>query len=86
MAKVTFVGLQSLDFETRDGNTIQGFKLHIIYPDDNVNGLLADSKFISREACRNLGITSDILTPLIGKEVELVTNIKGKITGISPVK
>ena len=85
MAKVRLIGLQNLDFETRDGNTIQGLKLHINYPDENVMGLIADSKFISREACKNLGITVDTLSPLIGKDVELETNIKGKVTGVRPV-
>lgn len=85
MAKVNFVGLQYLDFETRDGKQIQGLKLHIIYPDENVMGLKADSKFVSRESCKNLGFTVDNLSPLIGKEVEIETNLKGSITGVRPV-
>ena len=85
MAIVRLIGLQNLDFETRDGNTIQGLKLHINYQDENVMGLMADSKFISSEACKNLGITVDTLSPLIGKNVELETNIKGKVTGVRPV-
>lgn len=85
MAKVKFVGLQNLDFETRDGKQIQGLKLHINFPDENVMGLMADSKFISRQACTNLGITVEGLTPLIGKDVELETNLKGQVTGVKPV-
>lgn len=85
MAKVNFVGLQELDFESRDGKQIQGFKLHINYLDENVMGLKADSKFVSREACKNLGLTVESLSPLIGKDVELETNLKGSITGVRPV-
>lgn len=87
MAKVNFVGLQDIDFEDRrTGNQIQGLKLHIIYPDENVMGLKADAKFVSREACKNLGFTVDSLSPLIGKEVEIETNLKGSITGVKPVE
>lgn len=85
MAKVKFVGLQNLDFETRDGNQIQGLKLHITFPDENVMGLMADSKFISREACKNLGLSVESLSPMIGQDVEIETNIKGKVTGVKPV-
>lgn len=85
MAKVNFIGLQNLDFETRDGNQIQGLKLHITFPDENVMGLMADSKFISREACKNLGLSVDSLTPMIGKEIEIETNIKGKVTGVRAI-
>lgn len=85
MAKVNFIGLQNLDFETRDGNQIQGLKLHITFPDENVMGLMADSKFISRDACKNLGLSVDSLSPMIGKEIEIETNIKGKVTGVKPI-
>lgn len=85
MAKVNFVGLQELDFESRDGKQIQGLKLHINYLDDQVMGFKADSKFVSREACKNLGLTVEGLSPFIGMEVELETNLKGSITGVKPV-
>lgn len=85
MAKVKLVGLQSLDFETRDGKFIQGIKLHFTAPDENVMGQLADSKFINSSACANLGITIDSLSPLIGKQIELDTNLKGSITGVHAV-
>lgn len=82
MAKVKFVGLQELDFETRDGEQIKGLKLHICYPDENVMGLAADSKFLNSASCRNLGLTVDTLTPMIGQDVDLETNLKGKVTGL----
>lgn len=85
MAKVHFLGLQNLDFETRDGKQIQGLKLHISYPDENVMGVKADSKFVSREACKNLGLSVDYLSPLIGKDIELETNLNGGIIGVSAI-
>ena len=82
MAKVNLCGLQPLDFETKEGNIIKGLKLHITYQDENVMGYCCDTKFLSDEACRNLGLSLDTLSPLIGEVVEIETNIKGKITGI----
>ncbi len=84
MAKVNLVGVQTLDFETKEGNTVQGLKLHLTYQDDNVMGYKADSKFISKEACKNLGITADSLSKHIGKMVDLETNISGKIVAVNP--
>ena len=85
MAIVKLVGLQNLDFETRDGKLIQGIKLHFTAPDENVMGHLADSKFINSVSCANLGITIDSLSPFIGKDIEIDTNLKGNITGVKPV-
>lgn len=87
MAKVNFVGLQDMDFDDRKtGEHISGIKLFFNYLDENVMGFKADSKFVNREACKNLGFTVDNLSPLIGKVVELETNLKGKVTGVNPVE
>ena len=52
MAKVFLVGIQDMNFPTRDGKgVIDGIALQCNYPDRNVIGLRADSKFISREIC-----------------------------------
>ena len=85
MAKAKLIGVQDMDFNTRKGDHIDGIKLHITYPDENVMGLMADGKFISREACKTYGITVDGLAPMIGKDVEFETNVKGKVTGVRPV-
>lgn len=86
MAKVHLVGIHDMDFPTRDGKgRIDGIGLQITYKDANVYGLKAESKFISRDLCNNIGFTVDYLTPFIGKTVELETNIKGKVIGISEV-
>lgn len=87
MAKVNFVGIHDMDFPTRDGKgRIDGIGLQVTYPDTNVVGLKAESKFISRELCKQVGFTVDSLTPFIGKVVELETNLSGKVVGIKEVK
>ncbi len=85
MAKVNLCGVQPLDFESDKGDTIKGLKLHVSYQDENVMGYAVDTKFVSDMACKNLGITLDDIEPLIGCVVEIETNLKGKITGITPV-
>ena len=84
MAKVHLVGIHDMNFPTRDGkDRIDGIALQVNYKDENVYGLKAESKFISRELCNNIGFTVDYLKPFIGKTVELETNLKGKVVGIS---
>ena len=84
MAKVFLVGIQDMNFPTRDGKgVIDGIALQCNYPDLNVIGLRADSKFISREICNAVGFTVASLTPFVQHNVELETNLKGKFVGIS---
>lgn len=85
MAKVNLCGVQPMDFKTREGENLQGIKLHVSYQDENVMGYAVDTKFINSKACKNLHITLDDLEPLIGQVVEFETNLKGKITGIHAV-
>lgn len=80
--KVELVGLQPLDFPSKDGGQIKGINLEINFKDDNVYGKRADAKFISDIALKNLGITLDELLPLINSEVDLELNLKGKVVGI----
>ena len=80
--KVELVGLQLLDFPSKDGGQIKGINLEINFKDDNVYGKRADAKFISDIALKNLGITLDELLPLINSEVDLELNLKGKVVGI----
>ena len=84
MAKVFLVGIQDMNFPTRDGSgRIDGIALQCNYPDRNVIGLRADSKFISREICNAVGFTKESLAPYVQHNVELETNLKGKVIGIS---
>lgn len=83
--KVKLVGLQPLDFPSKDGGQIKGINLQCNFKDDNVYGEKADAKFISDIALKNLGIAVDDLLPFIDSEVDLELNFKGKVVGISKV-
>lgn len=83
MANATLLGVQELDFETKEGNTIKGIKLHISYNDPFVYGAKADTKFLSDSLCRNIGLTASELKELVGGEIELEMNPDGKLVGIS---
>ncbi|MBQ4165717.1 MAG: hypothetical protein IJD85_05280 [Oscillospiraceae bacterium] len=85
MAKVDFIGVQDIDFYNDRGEHIDGISLFVTYKDPNVYGIKADKKFVSRDQCKNIGFTVDYLLPFVGKEVELETNLKGKVIGISDV-
>ena len=85
MAKVNLCGVQPIDFTTREGDKLEGIKLHVSFQDENVMGYAVDTKFITAKACKNLHITLDDLEPLIGQVVEFETNLNGKITGIHSI-
>lgn len=85
MAKVFLEGIQHLDFNTKEGNHINGYSLHIAYPDENVIGKMTDKKFISAEAFKNLGFSLDEISALVQHEVELETNINGKVVSIHEI-
>lgn len=74
-----------MDFDTKEGDTIKGIKLHVSYADENVMGYACDTKFLSQASCKNLGISLDDLEPLIGQVVELETNFKGKVIAVKAV-
>ena len=84
MAKVFLVGIQDMNFPTRDGkDVIDGISLYCNYSDRNVIGLRSDKKFISREICNSVGFTKESLAPYVQHTVDLETNLKGKVVGIS---
>ncbi len=85
MAKVFLEGIQKLDFDTKEGNHINGYNLHVAYPDENVVGRMTDKKFISSEAFKNLGFSLDEISALVQHDVELETNIKGKVVAIHEI-
>lgn len=80
--KVNLLGVQVLDFSTKDGD-IKGVKLHVSYSDSNVDGYKVESKFISDAAMRQLHMSSTDLISVLGSEIDIQTNFSGKITGIS---
>lgn len=85
MAKVFLEGIQRLDFDTKDGNHIDGYKLHVTLHDPHVIGKKTDTKFINSEAWKNLGFSLDEISTLVQHEVELETNLDGKVVGINPI-
>lgn len=85
MAKVHLVGVQPLDFPNNKGEQIKGINLHINCEDDDVYGQRADTKFLSDILCKNKGITIDTLLPYLDSDIEIDVNLKGKVTGITPL-
>lgn len=83
MAKVKVIGVQELDFETKDGKNIKGIKLHVSFPDEYVYGEKVDTLFISDEACKNLHIYLAELKVLVGELINVETNFSGKLLSIS---
>lgn len=83
--KVKLVGLMPLDFPSKDGSQIQGINLYCNYADDRVIGEKSDSKFISQSLCDQLGVSVKSLESLIGHELQLDVNFKGKVTDIFEV-
>lgn len=83
--KVRLVGLQPLDFESKDGGQIKGINLQCNFDDDNVYGKKADSKFMSDIVLKNLGLKLDDLLPLVDSDEDLELNFKGKVNGIKPI-
>lgn len=80
--KVSLLGVQDLDFKTREGDIIQGIKLHICFIDPNVSGRKVDTKFISRSALANLQLDASSFTAAVGKEIDLQTDFNGKVYAV----
>lgn len=85
MAKVHLVGVQPLDFPNKEGVQIKGINLHVNFEDDNVYGQKADTKFLSDVLCVNKGITIESLLPYLDTDIDIEVNLKGKVTGITPI-
>ena len=74
--KVNLIGLRALDFENDKGDQVQGIKLFIAYPDDNVYGNCTESRFIMADRFDKLGLN---LKDLIDKIDELISRSTRKI-------
>lgn len=77
------VGVQDMNFQTREKDTIDGVKLHYLTVEDNTYGQNANTGFISRNVFDSFGITVKDLTELIGKSINLEFNNKKRICGIT---
>ena len=84
--KVELVGIHVVDYiSKKTGQPVQGIELYINYLDPNVMGKVAESKYLSKALCDQIGITVDSLAPYIFKEVELELNLRGYVIGVKPV-
>lgn len=81
--KVSLVGVQDMDFKSRDGNDINGVKVFIAYPDSNTYGNVAEAKFIQRNVFESFKLPVEKLIEKIGEVVNVEFDPKKKIVGIS---
>lgn len=81
--KVSLVGVQDMDFKSRDGNDINGVKVFIAYPDSNTYGNVAESKFIQRNVFDSFKLPVEKLIEKIGEAVDVEFDPKKKIVGIT---
>ncbi len=84
MAKVKLIGVQELDFDTKEGNHIKGIKLHVSFPSEFVYGEKVDTKFISDDSCHNLHVDPEELKDLVGMFINIECDFSNKLIGITP--
>lgn len=80
---VSLVGVQDMNFKSKDGNDINGVKVFIAYPDSNTYGNVAESKFIQRNVFESFKLPVEKLIEKIGEVVDVEFDPKKKIVGIS---
>ena len=78
----TLVGFKSLNFTDAEGNKVEGVKLFLAYPDDDVIGCAADSSFIRQNVFDKFGITLDKLANAVDCAVDVEYDRKGKTVGL----
>ncbi|MDD4509031.1 MAG: hypothetical protein PHN26_08905 [Eubacteriaceae bacterium] len=78
-----FVGYQILNFDTKEGNRIDGVNIFVLCKDENVNGYKAEKKFISRQSIDKMRIN---LEALINKSVNIFCDFKGRPVAIQELK
>ena len=81
--KVSLVGVQDMNFTSRDGNEINGVKVFIAYPDENTYGNVAESKFIQRNIYESFKLPVEKLIEKIGEVVNVEFDPKKKIVDIT---
>jgi len=74
-------GLQDMQFK-RGEDEIDGVKLHFLSVDPNVQGKAAFNQFVRRHVFDTFGIAVADLIEMIGSEVRIDFNPKGKIVGL----
>ena len=77
----TLVGFKSLNFTDTEGNKVEGVKLFLAYPDDDVIGCAADATFVRQNVFDNFGVTLAQLADAVDCAVDVEYGRKGKIVG-----
>lgn len=78
----TLIGFKSVEFDTKDGDTVEGVKVFFAYPEQNTYGNYADGVFVSKKVFDSFNITFETLSESIGCAVDIEFNRFGKITNI----
>lgn len=82
---VKLVGVQPINFVSRDGNNISGIKVFFNYVKDQVSGYACGDKFLSESLCTSLQVTSVDLQAFLGRDIDFDIDFNGKVTAISTV-
>ena len=77
---IKVIGLQNLDFVTKDGNHIKGINVYAMFPDKKIQGFRCEKFYISQEIVLPKGGIQ------VNDTIDLVFDFKGKIESISKVE
>lgn len=81
--KAKVLGIQNVDFvNSQTGERIVGYRLHLCYKDPDVTGERVDPRFFGDR----LGLGPVISTLKPGVMVDLDTNPRGRVIGITPIQ
>ena len=75
---MVIVGLKRVDFKDKDGSQIQGVKVYVNLPEDNVEGMATDSFFLSDNKFADI---HDALC--VGSLIDVHYNKYGKISSVT---
>jgi hypothetical protein len=79
--KVMFYGYQDIDFTGRDGKRVDGVKLHYSGIDPSVFGRTCENQYVVRHVVDSFDVKVSDMNDLLGAEVNIDFNGKGKIVG-----
>lgn len=77
MLTCRIVGMKQVNFETREGQHMEGVKIFITCEDDKVDGLMTDSFFLTRDKFPD----ADKL--VVGSDVIVYFNRYGKVDSLA---
>lgn len=77
MLDCKIVGLKQVDFNTKEGQHMEGVKIYITCEDDKVDGLMTDAFFLQKEKF------PDVSNLHIGDDIIIYFNRYGKVDSLS---